>query len=177
MSAIQTRRVSRRLRTWKSMMLWNAQQPISRCPFGQNLLSTHEWQRDAQVPRRGVVATVSELQQARMRSLSGPTSSELFTSFLTREARVDSQPFHILLLHRLRLHLPLSARRCRCDRLLDAFGHQQFSCATAGVLGRRGFALESATVRACREAGGRVMANVVARELDLSPIHNRLDGC
>ena len=28
----------------------------------------------------------------------------------------------------------------------------------------------------CREAGGRVMTNVLVRELDLSPIDNRLDG-
>ena len=48
--------------------------------------------------------------------------------------------------------------------------------AAAGVLERRGFALESAAARMCREAGGRVMTNVLVRELDLSQIDNRLDG-
>ena len=35
------------------------------------------------------------------------------------------------------------------------------------MLGRRGFALESATARVCREAGGRVTTNVMVRDLDL----------
>ena len=37
----------------------------------------------------------------------------------------------------------------------------------AGVLGRRGFALESAGARICREAGARVSTNVCVRDLDL----------
>ena len=35
------------------------------------------------------------------------------------------------------------------------------------MLGRRGFALESAAARICREAGGRVAANLFARNMDL----------
>ena len=35
------------------------------------------------------------------------------------------------------------------------------------MLGRRGFALESAAGRICREAGGRVTSNVLIRDLDL----------
>ena len=35
------------------------------------------------------------------------------------------------------------------------------------VLGRRGFALESATARVCREAGARVSTNIFLRDLDL----------
>ena len=35
------------------------------------------------------------------------------------------------------------------------------------MLGRRGFALESATARVCREAGGKVTTNVMVRDLDL----------
>ena len=46
---------------------------------------------------------LSELEQAQMRSQSGPMSSEPFTSFPTsREARFNSQPFRVLLLRRLR---------------------------------------------------------------------------
>ena len=48
--------------------------------------------------------------------------------------------------------------------------------APVGVLGRRGFALESAAARVCREAGGRVRTNVLVRELDLHPGQNRLDA-
>ena len=37
-----------------------------------------------------------------------------------------------------------------------------------GVLGRRGFALESAAARVCREAGGRVSVNQYVRDLDIA---------
>ena len=36
-----------------------------------------------------------------------------------------------------------------------------------GVLGRRGFALESMLARICREAGGRVTTDIMVRDLDL----------
>ena len=39
--------------------------------------------------------------------------------------------------------------------------------ARAGVLGRRGYAVESAAGRICREAGGRVTQNIMVRDLDL----------
>ena len=43
------------------------------------------------------------------------------------------------------------------------------------VLGRRGFAVESAIARICREGGARVSMNVFVRDLDLGPF-NHLDG-
>ena len=74
----------------------------------------------------------------------------------------------MLLLTRLRLP-PLSLARCfcRCGGLLNSLGHHRASCAKAGVLGRRGFALESAPARVCHEAGARVTTNVFVRDLDL----------
>ena len=62
----------------------------------------------------------------------------------------------MLLLRRLWQPLPLSSSICRCGRPLDSRGHHRAACSVAGVLGRRGFALESAAARVCREAGGRV---------------------
>ena len=47
-------------------------------------------------------------------------------------------------------------------------------CATAGVLGRRGWALESVAARVCREGGARVRANVFVRDMDLAE-YSRLD--
>ena len=118
--------------------------------------------------------TLSAQERALMRSQCGPLSSVAFTAFPTsRLARFDSQPFRVLLLHRLHLPLPLSACACRCGRPLDAFGHHRSACATSGVLGRRGFPLESAAARVCREAGARVPTNV--RDLDLLP-HDRVDN-
>ena len=56
-----------------------------------------------------------------------------------------------------------------------AFGHHRSACAVSGVLGRRGFAVESAAARICREAGARVMVNVFVRDLDLGVV-DRLDA-
>ena len=77
--------------------------------------------------------------------------------------------FRALLLRRLWRPLPLSSSACRCGRPLDAFGHHRSACVVSGVLGRRGFALESAAARVCREAGGRVTLNVRVNDLDLPP--------
>ena len=43
-------------------------------------------------------------------------------------------------------------------------------------VGERGFALESAAARVCREAGRRVRTNVLVRELDFHPGQNRLNA-
>ena len=85
-------------------------------------------------------------------------------TFLTR---LDPTIFRVLLQRRLSLPLPLSKRSCRCGRLLDAFGHHRAVCSRSGVLGRRGFSLESAVARVCREAGARVATNLVVRDVDL----------
>ena len=74
----------------------------------------------------------------------------------------------MLLLRRLWLPLPPTKRTCGCGRLLDSFGHHRAACATVGVLGRRGFALESAAARMCREAGARVSVNQLVRDLDIA---------
>ena len=83
------------------------------------------------------------------------------------EKTIPSHLFRVVLLRRLRQSLPLSERSCRCGRLLDAFGHHRAACARMGMLGRRGFALESTAARICREAGGRVRTNVLVRDMDL----------
>ena len=62
---------------------------------------------------------------------------------------------------------PLSSRTCRCGRPLDIFGHHRAACSRAGILGSRGFALESAAARVCREGGGRVATTLFLRDLDV----------
>ena len=94
------------------------------------------------------------------------------TSHLTR---LQPHLFRTILLRRLRQPLPLSERSCRCGRPLDSSGHHRAACAQAGALGRRGFAVESAAARICREAGGRVRVNVFVRDMDLI-IPNANDG-
>ena len=51
---------------------------------------------------------------------------------------------------------------------IDWLGHHRSVCAVAGVLGLRGFAIESAIARICREGGARVSTNVFVRDLDLA---------
>ena len=95
--------------------------------------------------------------RALMRSQAGPGAgtalSVVPTSYLTQ---IPPHLFRVILLRRLRLPLLPSLLRCRCGRPIDSFGHHRAACARSGVLGRKGFALESATARICREAGGRV---------------------
>ena len=117
----------------------------------------------------GVAPRLTDTQQALVRSQCGPLAAVPFTCCPTSSlTRFDAHVFRVLLL-RLWRPLPLSSSVCRCGRPLDAFGHHRSACAVSGVLGRRGFALESAAARVCREAGGRVSLNVRVGDLDLPP--------
>ena len=69
--------------------------------------------------------------------------------------RIEALLFRVLVQRRLRLLLPLSQRICGCGLSIDPLGHHRAACSRTGALGRRGFALESALARVCREAGGR----------------------
>ena len=111
-------------------------------------------------------------EQAFFRSQSGLLAGVPF-GFVPFSAaiRFESQEFRILLFRRLWCPLPLSASSCRCGRPLDPCGHHRAACPHTGVLVRRGFSLESAGARVCREAGGggRVTTNVRVQDLDLPP--------
>ena len=89
-----------------------------------------------------------------------------------RHSTFDAQTFRILLLRRLWLPLPSSSRVCRCGRPLDLCGHHRAACAVVGVLGRRGFSVESAAARVCREAGGRVSTNIRIQDMDIAMPNN-----
>ena len=139
------------------------------------------WQHEAasRVERRHrdeeLFPGMNDASRALIRSQAGPGAGmALSTSPLCLHTRFDSQVFRVILLRRLQLPLPLTARNCRCGHHLDVFGHHRAACARAGVLSRRGHALESAIARVCREAGGRVTTNVLLRDLDLE-IADRAD--
>ena len=104
-----------------------------------------------------------------LRSQSGPEAGAyLSTTPSNPLMRIDSFSFRTLLCRRLRLTIPLSTRICRCGRTIDHLGHHRAACARSGVLVRRGFAVESAVARICREGGGRVATNRMIRDLDLA---------
>ena len=80
---------------------------------------------------------------------------------------IAPQPFRVLLLRRLWLSFLPNARNGRCGLPLDSCGHHRAACAAAGVLRRRGFAVESAAARVCREGGTRVSVDV-RQDMDLA---------
>ena len=79
---------------------------------------------------------------------------------------MEAQLFRVTLL--VHQPVPLTVRTCRCGFPLDSLGHHRAACARAGVLRKRGWALESVAGRICREGGGRVTTNVLLRDLDLA---------
>ena len=123
---------------------------------------------DRQYTDGGLFARLDDAAKALTWSQGGSGAGLVLSTCPTcRVTRLEPHLSRALLLRRLRLPLSLSLRNCRCGLPLDACGHHRAACAQAGVLGRRGYALESAAVRICREAGGRVTTNVMVRDLDL----------
>ena len=106
---------------------------------------------------------MTESERAMVRSQGGPGAGVPFTVCPTGiETRIDPHLFRTVFLRRLRLPLSMSKRIGRCGRPLDSRGHHRAACARAGVLGRRGFAVES------REGGARVTTNVLVKDMDVA---------
>ena len=123
--------------------------------------------RDAQLFHR-----MGDASRALVRSQAGPGAGlSLSTCSTCRVTSLESDVFRITLLRRLQLPSPWTVRTCRCGRPLDACGHHRAACARAGLLGRRGYAVEHVAARICREAGGRVTTNAYVRDLDLNEPH------
>ena len=141
---------------------------------------TRGWQQQATIPVH--TANYNELQaaippasQAMLQSQAGPFASRAFTTIpYSAEFEYPSHLFRILLLRRLRLHLPLSARSCRCRRPLDPLGDHRAACAQSGVLRSRGGPLERAAARICREGGARVTTNTRLADLNIQNL-SRVD--
>ena len=124
-----------------------------------------------------VLPRLEDTHKALLRSQSGPMAGAALSVVPTCfHTRIESHLFRLLLLRRLRLPLPPSEHACRCGRHLDSFGHHRAACSRAGLLARRGFAVEVAAAKVCREAGARVTTNVMVRDLDLAVPQQALDG-
>ena len=127
--------------------------------------------------RNQCVATVESNRQSSPcahREVPWPASHS--TQPVSAASRFDPQCFRVLLLRRFWCQLPLSSATCRCGQPLDSRGHHRGACATAGVLGRRGYPLESCAARICREAGATVSVNIRVQDLDLLPVPGA-DNC
>ena len=131
------------------------------------------WQRRVAHPRdqselEGLLRDVDPASRALLRSQAGPMAGRTFSVLPTAPERdLDSAEFRILMLRRLRLPLPITARHCRCGRPLDPLGDHRAACSHAGVLGRRGWPLERMAARVCGEAGARVATDVFLRDLNV----------
>ena len=86
-----------------------------------------------------------------------------------KEFRFACQLFRILFFRRVRLHLLLSVRSCRCGRPFDVLVHHRAACGTAGDFGHRGWVFENVAAR------GRVRVNVLVRDMDFHEF-NQFDG-
>ena len=106
--------------------------------------------------------------RALVRSQSGPRARVAFSaspsSMLTR---IEAPLFRVFVQRRLRLPFLCLNASAGVAFLLTPLGHLRAACSRTRALGRRGFALESALARVCREAGGRVATNLFVRNMDL----------
>ena len=126
--------------------------------------------------RNEVIEAISPASQALLDSQSGPHASRPFTTIpYNANTTYPSHLFCLLLLRRLRLPLPLSARQCRCRRALDPLGDHRAACPQAGILRSRGVPLERAAATICREAGARVTTNTKVADLNLQHLHRHDD--
>ena len=131
------------------------------------------WQRRVAAPRDqdehdGLFSDIDLPSRALLLSQAGPLAGRTFSVLPTSPERdMDSAEFRVLVLRRLRLPLPLSARRCRCGAPLDPMGDHRVACSNAGILGRRGWPLERMAARVCREAGARVTTHTFLRYLHI----------
>ena len=112
--------------------------------------------------------SVGPAELALLDSQSGSFAARVLTVRPTApELAVDSAPFRVLLLRRLRLPLPLAPASCRCQCPLDVLGDHVAACPRSGTLRQRGGPLERAAARVCREADAAVATNVLVRDLNL----------
>ena len=96
---------------------------------------------------------ISEGTRALIRSQAGPMAGLAFS--VTPSTRLTRLELHVMLLRRLGVAIHSTQVATTAQFALGL-----------GVLGRRGFALESAAARVCREVGGRVRPNLLMREMD-----------
>ena len=116
-------------------------------------------------------ARMDDPSKALLRSQGGPGAGlALSTCLVSRLTTFSSSCFVSFCFVTCTFLFPLPCAS-RCGHPLDSRGHHRAACARAGILGGRGWAVENAAARICREAGGRVTTNVMVRDLDLVGPH------
>jgi len=77
---------------------------------------------------------------------------------------------NVILRRRLRLRLPLGARRCRCGAELDPYGDHLAACNKSGLLRRRATPQERTWRRIFAEAGAVVLKNQKLTDMKLDGV-------
>ena len=113
-------------------------------------------------------------RRAMLRSQSGAGSSQwLSVCPLHPQVTLRALRMQVALRRRLRWPLPLGPRRCNgqaCRKQLDAWGHHLAACMRSGRVRRRARPLERAWAGVFREAGARVLENVLLRNMGVPGI-------
>eukprot|EP00439_Symbiodinium_sp_Y106_P044538 s4698_g5.t1 len=127
--------------------------PLPEQPDDQPTDTTRGGQRSASFALDAVFAAslTSRLDPpstALLDSQSGPFAAKVLTALPTSpELRLEPASYHVVLLRRLRLQLPLVPAFCPCRRRLDALGDHRASCPRSGLLRSRAVPLERAAAR------------------------------
>ena len=118
-------------------------------------------------------------RQALLRSQSGPGAAAwLATRPTERALTLRPVRMQVALRRRLRWPLPLCAAQCNgraCRKALDQLGDHRAACPLSGRLKRRSRPLERIWARVFREAGARVVEDVLLRNTSLPGIQGH-DG-
>ena len=130
-------------------------------------LPAEGWQHEASMAVEKIFldsAFLPELvprERAFLLSQGGPLAGLPFTAVpVCPHLRFDSDLFSVLLLRRLPSSSPVFTHLPVLPLVSTALAITAQVARGRGVLGRRGYALESAAARICREAGARVSTNV-----------------
>lgn len=121
-----------------------------------------------------VMPNMHNSDRALLRSQSGPgAGAHLVAIPFCPELTIEPHHFRTILLRRLRMPLPLTARHCNgraCRGHLDELGDHRAACPVSGRLKRRSVPMERMLARVCREGGARVRTNRRVRDLNVSGV-------
>ena len=135
----------------------------------------HGWQywassiSDSYFRKCSLLSGRTAARRAHLRSHSGWNAGAALAFAPTApEYTIQPHLFRVLLLERLQLPLTLTEGVCEgCQAPLDAYGRHRAGCSRSGRLKKRATPTERALARVCREAGARVMFNVLLWDMNV----------
>ena len=135
----------------------------------------HGWQfwassvSDTHFRKNSVLSRCTAARQAHLRSHSGHNAGVLLACApTTPECTVPPLLFHVLLLERLQLPLPIVEVTCEgCGDPVDSLGRHRAARPRTGRLRKRATPIERMVARIFREAGAQVRYNAYLRDMNV----------